>query len=61
MPATQLAHRAAQRLANLPTVEHLQSLRAGAARDLPPGEKYIGLKKSFAPQTSTDPQGLADA
>jgi tetratricopeptide (TPR) repeat protein len=55
MPNTPLAHRAAQRLAHLPTVEHLQALRAGTALDLPAGEKYIGLRKAY-----TEPAAVGD-
>jgi tetratricopeptide (TPR) repeat protein len=60
MPDTQLAHRAAQRLAHLPTAEHLASLRAGPAKDLPPGEKNIGLRKSYTPPPPGDPEAMVE-
>ena len=46
LPDTPLAHQAAQRLAHLPTVEHLLASRPGATVDLPSREKDIGLRKT---------------
>jgi len=47
LPDTPIAHRAAQRLAHLPTAEFLMSARTPTPLNLRPGEKDIGLHKDF--------------
>ncbi len=47
LPDTPIAHQTAQRLAHLPTVEHLVSAREAARVNLRPGEKDVGLIKDF--------------
>ena len=62
MPDTTLAHQAAQRVAHLPTVEHLAAMHAGVAKDFPPGEKFIGLRKSLTgPANAVNPDAVAEA
>jgi len=63
LPNTPVAHQAAQRLAHLPTVEHLMAARTGAPVNLRPGEKDIGLRKDYtgpAAPASPDLGALAD-
>ena len=61
LPDTPLAHQAAQRLAHLPTAEHLMASRPGATVDLPPREKDIGLRKTFpGPVAASDPDAVAE-
>jgi tetratricopeptide (TPR) repeat protein len=47
LPDTPIAHRAAQRLAHLPTAEFLMSARSPTPLNLRPGEKDIGLLKDY--------------
>jgi len=47
LPDTAIAHRAAQRLAHLPTVEHLLSGSSAATIGLRPGEKNVGLRQDY--------------
>ncbi|MGA2540438.1 MAG: hypothetical protein ABSG78_02620 [Verrucomicrobiota bacterium] len=62
LPDTPVAHQAAQRLAHLPTVEHLVAARTAATVDMQPGEKYIGLRKDYTGPAAPaqDPGALAD-
>jgi hypothetical protein len=62
LPDTPLAHRAAQRLAHLPTMEHLVSARTAAPMTLCPGEKHVGLLKDYAgpAPAAPDPDALAE-
>ena len=62
MPDTPLAHRAMQRLAHLPTVEHLKNLHSTTTLDLRPGEKDIGLRRDFKPAApGINPEALAES
>jgi tetratricopeptide (TPR) repeat protein len=60
-PDTPIAHRAAQRLAHLPTLDHLLGSKAAPTLALRPGEKDIGLRKDFIPPgpRTADPDALA--
>jgi len=62
-PDTPLAHRAAQRLAHLPTLEHLLASKTAATLVLRHGEKDIGLRKDFIPPgpPSADPDAMAES
>jgi len=61
LPNTPAAHQAAQRLAHLPTMEHLVAARSGAPTVIKPGIKDAGLRKDYtAPVPATpDPDTLA--
>ena len=61
LPNTPAAHQAAQRLAHLPTMEHLVAARSGAPTVIKPGIKDAGLRKDYtAPAPATpDPDTLA--
>jgi hypothetical protein len=63
LPGTPLAHRAAQRLAHLPTLEHLLGSTTAATLDLRPGEKNVGLRKDYAGPVlpTVDPEILAES
>ncbi len=62
LPDTPFAHQAAQRLAHLPTVEHLVAARTSATVDLRPGEKNIGLRPDYTGPAAVveDPGALAE-
>jgi tetratricopeptide (TPR) repeat protein len=65
LPDTPIAHQTAQRLAHLPTVEHLVSTREAPLLNLRPGEKNIGLLKDFKDYKGPsppkeDPDALVD-
>ena len=61
-PDTPIAHCAAQRLAHLPTLEHLLASQTAATLQLRPGEKDIGLRKDFIPPGPpvADPGAMAE-
>jgi tetratricopeptide (TPR) repeat protein len=63
-PGTQWAHQAEQRLAHLPTSEHLQALAEGSSVELREGQKYIGLRtttRGAVPEPESESPGdLAD-
>jgi len=65
LPDTPIAHRAAQRLAHLPTAEFLMSARTPTVLNLPEREKNIGLLKDFKDYKGPsppkeDPDALVD-
>jgi len=54
-PNTPFSHQAAQRLAHLPTVEHLMAAGKPTLVNLRPGEKDLGLRQGYAGPVAPSP------